>query len=116
MADTTYKGVAALTIAKRVDGRQVYVYQGQLVPADVDPAEVMRLAAEGFIEPLEAPVEAAAAASTTSRGRSTKTPEEKAAEAEAKNAAAAEKKAAAEAAKAAAAAAVAEVPDGTAAE
>jgi len=50
-----YVGRAALTIVRRKDRTQAYVYAGAPVPGDVDDAELLRLAGEGFIAPTAAP-------------------------------------------------------------
>lgn len=50
-----YVGKEKLTIARRANGTQVYVWRGQNVPADIPEDEVLRLAQGGYIEPKDAP-------------------------------------------------------------
>lgn len=48
----TYLVKTPLVIAKDDDGRQVYLYQGAVVPSSVSKDEVSRLKEGGFIEAL----------------------------------------------------------------
>lgn len=70
-----YKGVAALTIVRRKDRTQAYVYAGAAVPTDVEDAELLRLAGEGFIAPdaaqAKSQAKSSATASTSSPASST---------------------------------------------
>ncbi len=51
-----YIGKAALTVVRQKStGSRIYVYAGQPVGGDVDPSEIYRLEAEGFIEAIEIP-------------------------------------------------------------
>lgn len=45
-----YIGKEKLTIARRANGTQVYVWRGQVVPSDIPEAELLRLAEGGYIE------------------------------------------------------------------
>ena len=61
-----YVGKEKLTIARRENGTQVYVWRGQPVPADIPAAEVLRLAERGYIvakEVKKAPARQAPASS-----------------------------------------------------
>lgn len=49
LAPGGYVGKEKLTLARRANGTQVYVWRGQPVPADIPEAEVLRLAARGYI-------------------------------------------------------------------
>lgn len=60
-----YKGVAALTIVRLKDRTQAYVYAGAAVPGDVEDAELLRLADEGFIAPVAASAKRSTPSSTT---------------------------------------------------
>ncbi|MGO1265606.1 MAG: hypothetical protein ACTMIY_03115, partial [Microbacterium gubbeenense] len=60
-----YTGVAALTIVRLKDRTQAYVYAGAAVPGDVEDAELLRLADEGFIAPVAASAKRSKPNSTT---------------------------------------------------
>lgn len=50
LAPGGYIGKEKLTIARRANGTQVYVWHGQAVPSDIPEAELLRLAEGGYIE------------------------------------------------------------------
>lgn len=57
----SYVVKSALVIAKDDEGRQVYLYQGAVVPSSINKDEVTRLQDGGFIEALSEPTEPEAA-------------------------------------------------------